>query len=317
VPVVLFQLFLTIFVTGQQFSTFADPNAAPQFNSAILSTFGVTFIVAIFSFILVQGLGTAALTQAVANSYLGKKTGIIESYRQIGSSWVKLLLALFLAGLFGILLFIWLLIPCVGWLTGVGILVFYAAVVVPLIAPVVVLEKQSPAGAIQRVWGLARQRFWWVFGFAFLLIVFNYLVVSGPSALVGLFFGPVAGSQIATNSLSSQFILQNVIQTVVTLLLSLLYLPIQLAGYTLLYFDLRVRLEGFDLALLARETAEGSVFDTVGTIESAPKGDSRFVVTLNEMGYFAAISIGIVVLYFILIFVLAAIFTAMIGSSGF
>lgn len=316
IPIVLLQLVLTVFVTGPQVDTFSNPNpnAVPDFNSVMGSIFGVAFIVSIFSFIFVQGLGTAALTQAVANSYLGKKTGIIESYKQIGNSWPKLLVALFLAGLVGILLVVWLIIPCIGWLTGPGALVFFATVVIPLIAPVVVLEKQSPSGAIQRVWSLVRRRFWWVFGFAFLLIIFNFLLISGPTALINFIFQSPSGAP-STVIGDNSFIIQTVVQSAVSLILSLLYLPIQLVGYTILYFDLRVRLEGFDLAVLASETAEDGSFDAVGTIESAPKGDSRFAVTWNELGYFTIISIGVGILYFLLVAIIVMIALASVAAT--
>lgn len=317
VPVILLQLLLTIFVTGNQIEPFVNPTPAPgeipQFDSAIFTTFFVSIAILFLSFILVQGLGTAALTQAVANSYLGKKVGIIESYKEIGNSWLKLLAALFLSAIIGILLFFWFLIPCVGWITGGGILVFYAAVIVPLIAPVVVLEKYSAAGAVQRVWSLVRRRFWWVFGFAFLLVIFNYLVVTGPAALINYLFQSAAGDPFTIDAASNQFVIQNIIQTLVTLIFSLLYLPIQLAGYTLLYFDLRVRLEGFDLAVLASEAADDGSFDAVGTIEAAPKGDSRFIVTMNEMGYFALLTVGIGIIYFI---VFSVIFAALGPTMG-
>lgn len=317
VPVILLQLLMTIFVTGRQFETFSNPtNPTPadisQFTTAAFTTFIVSMFVIFLSFVLVQGLGTAALTRAVANSYLGQKTGVIEAYRQIGSSWLKLLLALLVAFLIGILLFIWVLIPCVGWITGGGIMLFYVGVVVPLIAPVIVLENYSAAGAVQRVWGMARQRFWWVFGFAVLLIIFNYLVVSGPATLISLGFQSATGDPFSTTFDNSQFVLQNVVQTLVTLIFSLLYLPIQLAGYTLLYFDLRVRLEGFDLALLASETAEDGSLDAAGAIQSAPKAEGRFAVTLNEMGYFAMITIAL----FIVLFIFGSIASSLLFPFG-
>ena len=95
---------------------------------------------------------------------------------------------------------------------------------------------------------------------------------------------------------------------------SLLYLPLQLAGYTLLYFDLRVRLEGFDLAVLASEATSDGDFDAVGTISAAPQGDSGNLITGGELGNFAMISIAALVLYAILIGILGAIGQAFIGS---
>jgi hypothetical protein len=122
----------------------------------------VSFFLALLGFILIQGLATAALTQAVANSYLSHRLGIIESYQKLGQSWLSLTLALFFAGVFGVGLILWTIVPCVGWLTGLGMLSFFVLVVVPLIAPIIVLEKQKASGAIRRAWDLARRRFWWV-----------------------------------------------------------------------------------------------------------------------------------------------------------
>ena len=315
VPLTLIQLLVTLATLedpGSQFGSFGS-----GFGQVTQTSTGtiVTFIITVISFILVQGVGTAALTRSVANNYLGQKTGIVEAYRQIGRVWVSLIGALILAILFAILLIVWWIIPCIGWITGLGILLFYVWVIIPLIAPVIVLERQSATGAIQRAWSLVRTRFWWVFGFAFLLIVFNYLLIAGPTLVATLAFEFGIGDPFAPTS--DELILRTVVQTIVNLVFSLLYLPLQLIGFTLLYFDLRVRNEGFDLAILARETAEGEAFDAAGTIEAAPKGNSRFFVTWNELGYFAVISIGIGVLYFGLVFLLAAIFAATIGPSGF
>jgi hypothetical protein len=302
VPLSIIQLLVTLSTisTLTQFST----TTTSDFGLLTQATNGsfATLIPTILGFILVQGVGTAALTRAVANNYMGQKTGVVESYQQIGKVWVSLIGALIFAGLFGVVLLIWWIIPCIGWITGIGALIFYGWVVVPLIAPVIVLERQGASGAIQRIWSLVRHRFWWVFGFAFLLLVFNYLLIAGPTAVVSLIFQFGIGDPLSPTN--DQLVLQSVVQTVVNFIFSLLYLPLQLTGFTLLYFDLRVRTEGFDLAVLASESGVGGSMDAVGTIETAPKGDSKFGVTWTELGYFAVISIGFAVLYFGLVAVL-------------
>lgn len=310
VPLTIVQLIVALY-SGNQFASFAESGFSP--TSGIPNSFFLSFVVSILSFILVQGLGTAALTRAVGNSYLGQKTSIMDAYRQIKGSWPSLLGALFLAGLISILLFVWIIIPCIGWVTGPGAFVYYAWVVIPLIAPVVVLERHPASGAVRRIWSLVRRRFWPVLWFALLLLLFNQLVIAGPTSLVNLIFqfGVGDGFNLSTD----QFVLQTVVSTVVQFVFSLLYLPLQLAGYTLLYFDLRVRLEGFDLAVLASESKGDGTFDAVGVIETAPQGDSGFVVTWNELGRFALISIGAVVIYFVIVGILAAIFSVTLGSS--
>jgi hypothetical protein len=57
---------------------------------------------------------------------------------------------------------------------------------------------------------------------------------------------------------------QNISTQFLSLLVTVVYLPVQLAGMTLLYFDLRVRKEGFDL-----QSALDLRADQVG-LEAAP-----------------------------------------------
>jgi hypothetical protein len=152
----LIQLALGLY-TNSQVQTITDPNfgqlPVPNSGDTILTGL-FSLVLILISFVLVQGIGTAALTRAVANSYLGQKTGIMDSYRQIKDSWGSLLGALIVSGLIGIALLIWFIIPCIGWITGPGILSYYGWVIVPLIAPVIVLERHAASGAVRRIWGL-------------------------------------------------------------------------------------------------------------------------------------------------------------------
>jgi len=66
-----------------------------------------TIVLALVRFILVQGIATGALTRAVSDNYLGKKTGILDAYRGIGNSWPSLLGALLFIVLVIFILFLW------------------------------------------------------------------------------------------------------------------------------------------------------------------------------------------------------------------
>ena len=108
--------------------------------------------------LLVQ-LATAAMTKAVAENYLGHKIDLFGAYRKIGRSGLTLLLATFIGIFFAIFLFIWwIIVPCLGWFTGLGMIFFFGLVVLPLVAPVVVLERRTALEALQRAWDLARRR---------------------------------------------------------------------------------------------------------------------------------------------------------------
>ena len=254
----------------------------------ILSTLVITFV----QFILVQGIATGALTRAVADNYLGKQTSILDAYRGIKDSWVSLLGALLIIVLLFIVLFLWWLVPCVGWFTGLGMMAFLMAAVSPLVAPVVVLEKQGALASIRRAWDLARRRFWPVLGTVFVLYLFSLLIVNGPAAIanalltlaIGSFGDPTAGIVITT-----------IIQSLVSLVFVLLYYPLQMAAFTLIYFDLRVRTEGFDLALLTLDAAQPVDAANVSQVP-VPQSNER-LITGPEFGNFAILTLGAIGLY--------------------
>src|SRR4029077_17436772 len=133
------------------------------------------------------------------------------AYRRVGRAWLPLLGTLFLAGLVAILLYIWLLVPCVGWATGIGLLAFYGAVIMPMLAPIVVLESKSGYRALRRAWDLARRRYWPVVGFVLFILLFNLIVVSGPNVLLGAVFQGLILRQGGDRALlaNTQIILQS------------------------------------------------------------------------------------------------------------
>ncbi len=321
IPVALLQFVFSLLTIGGV-AQLQDPSApfpasGEMFGPAFATGIGGTVLVGIIAFVLIQVVATAAMTRAVAGSYLGETVSILGSYRKIKRSWVSLLGALLLSGLIGIVLFIWLLIPCVGWLTGLGMMLFFVMVIIPLIAPVIVLERQKASQAIRRAWDLARRRFWWVLGFVFLLYIFAQIIITGPAYLVTLIFQLSFGID-TFGSPATQMIMQTTIQSIVQVVGALIYLPLQLTAITLMYFDLRVRTEGFDLTLLTAdrsdETDAASEISEITT--QAPKPDSGNLVTMNEMGYFVLIELAIVAFYVALMAVLYAVVFSVMSVFG-
>lgn len=261
-------------------------------------------VLTIVSWILVQGVATAALTRAIADQYLGQTIDFIEAYVSIGGQWKRLLGALFLAGLTAIGLGLWFLVPCIGWFTGLGIAMFWGNAIIPLIAPVVVLEQQRAKSALRRAWDLARRRFWWVAGYVGLLFLLNQFIVSGPGSLVSALFGLFAENMAESVGTSTAFTIQTVAQSIVTLIASLIYTPLQLTGITLMYFDLRVRTEGFDLALLTHSVSEDAKIADV--VSQTPPPEKTGLVTGKEMGYFVLLSLAALALIFVIMLVFGA-----------
>lgn len=254
-----------------------------------------TLLIAILQFVLVQGIAMGALSKAVADSNLGKKTGILDAYRGVGSSWGSLLGALILVSLLAIAVLLWWLVPCIGWITGLGMLLYLTAVVNPLVPPVVVLEDQTATGAIQRAWSLARRRFWPVLGYAFLLGLFSLIVVNGPAAIANIIL-----TQLFQNvgDAGMYLVLTSIIQGLVSLVFSLLYYPLQMTAFTLVYFDLRVRTEGFDIALLTMQ-AEGTTDVSDAVALTAPVTNEKWITGV-DLGNFAILTLvgaGIYILF--------------------
>jgi hypothetical protein len=322
VPLVAVQLLAALLTFGDTFGRLEDmlanPAAVPETPFEVLGPgyfagISLNGLVTILGFILVQGVAAAALTRAVAHHYMGQTESgsILGAYRNIKDIWFAMVGALLLVAAIGIGLLIWWAVPCVGWFTGGGMLVFLWLVILPLLAPVITLEKESPTRAWRRAWNLARRRFWWVLGFAGLLYLFNLLVVAGPTGLIG-----AAGQLLVSDPFDLNqrtYTIQTIIQAIATLVTSLLYLPLQVASMTVLYFDLRVRTEGLDLALESGQTEEGQWLPQ-------PAGDAQGSSLLTGRDWrnfilvtFAAIG-AFIVLYGLLIALVFAITTAL--SSG-
>ena len=301
--VALAQIPMFIFSATFPLATLGLESAALDMQVESLMGFGLLSMVSILVGAVLTQVAVAAMTQAIADTYLGRPTTIIEAFSRIGSAWWQLLVAFILLFGLGIALFVWTLIPCVGWLTGPGIMIFGAVVAVPLIVPVVVLERGSGTEAVGRAWQLARRRFWWLLGFMLLLSLLSQIIVTGPSLLASSLIVSLLGSELG-------LVGQNVVQSVSSVLLNILYLPLYTACVALLYFDIRVRTEGLDLTLLAasRAEAEGDEMKTAVSppnltthLTHVPAAPQSLAPNRDEWVYFTAISVGLIALYVLLL----------------
>lgn len=309
IPLVLIQTAISMFYATSMFNEglLADPDQAMGFG---LATLAGTFIFLIANFILVGGFATAALTRAVANNYVNKPVGILDSYRAITGSVGKLLVALVIATIILIFIMVWSVVPVVGWLSGPGIFVFLSLIVIPLIAPIASLENLGISQTLRRAWDMGRSRFWWLIGYALVLALLGQLIVTGPvyllSAVLQIIF-----SSIPDLTFEMQTMLDTIISTLFSLALGLLYTPLQLTMMTVVYFDLRARNEGLDLALQLSSLNEDQTETTSSELpEISQKQNTPFITGL-DIGRFALLSlIGVVLFacYFVFIFSMMALF---------
>jgi hypothetical protein len=226
--------------------------------SIVVSLLGIPFITlieGILELVLINALTTAALALAISNCYLDKPISIGSAYRSVLGRFWPLIGALFLLGLvnaalLGIPLVLLTLVQCLGVVTLLGVLVPVVLINVRLafIAQAIVLEPCSASESLRRSWDLVKGYGWRTVGVMLLLGIFSLLLVSGPAYLVTLGLLALKVSPVA----------RTVISGVLSVVLTVLYMPIRLSGMTLLYYDLRIRKEGLDLELQAAALGEGS-----------------------------------------------------------
>lgn len=206
----------------------------------------------LFLAIVLGSIGTGASTFVVSDSYLGGETSATAALgramplvgRLIGVSLMMGLLAglgMVVAGVAGAILIP--LASVVGVIAAIaGIVVIIAGItaaciiVAGLALSIVaaVVESPIPAGqALGRAWNLSRG----FRGKVFVTLLTGFLLLVIPSAAMGVVAGVVGPSAIALG--------------VIQAILQVMAYPFLYVLYTVLYYDLRVRKEGFDLELLA------------------------------------------------------------------
>jgi hypothetical protein len=194
-------------------------------------------------------------------------------------------------------------------------LLVLGGMVFPLVAPVVVMENFGARKSIRRAWELVRGRFWWIFGFVVLLFLFGWVVVSGPLILANYAIALLLPESLFSNT-DAYANIALTIQTLISLVFQLLYLPLQLTCLTLLYLDLRVRSEGLDLMLGSQtETQPGvPVRDLIAGMSKQPRSA---VLTGREVGKFALLTLLVLGIYaLILVGVLGVMSVLAPGALG-
>lgn len=288
VPVMLLQIILTM-VFGQHVATdmMSLMNAAPAFDprfdsfadlpiANLVAFFGLTILLALIQGIFVQQIVNGALAYAVSQRYLQRPISILGAYNFGIDRMFNLILAgvlIFFISSFVAAVPIGLLVVLAvaagamgegGEASGAAaalflIFLFLAAfllmfliimalvVIFMFVTQAIVLEGQNALAALGRSWQLVRGSFWRVLGIYLLLTLLVVVLTAIPSsilnnAIVLIFNDPIA-----------DFAIQQALSQLVTYLSQILILPISLLAFTLLYYDVRVRKEGYDMELMAQQ----------------------------------------------------------------
>ncbi|TMG53818.1 MAG: hypothetical protein E6H84_10610 [Chloroflexi bacterium] len=227
----------------------------PATLAGAISGFIAFLIVGILVAILLFSAQSASLIRAGALRYLGKEANVGEAF----GSGVRASPRVFLAGVlaFVLIALFWaaafIVAALIGAITQSGGLTFVAiflAVCVALVgtfyltaswlvAPIViVVEGLGPIAALSRAWGLSSGNRWRIIGIQALLALLNVVL----SALISAVFA-IGGQADQGTTI--------VIQNLANFASTIVWAPVEWLAFTVLYYDLRVRKEAFDLQLAA------------------------------------------------------------------
>lgn len=242
-------------------------------SPAYLLFLGVFMLIA-----LVQGIANVfvlgAVTVAVSERYLGRPVTVKQAYGASFRHWLSLLVASILIGLVFLLVFaVYFGLIFVGTvpmalLSGllpsgssglVGLLMIIPLCILPIplvllsiflltrwafSTQAIVLEGANGPHGMGRSWHLVHGSFWRVLFTLFVLWLLVYILTVVPSFVIQFAVTLVAqGSPVLSTAASG----------IASAIVSVLISPIQYAVMTILYYDLRIRKEGFDLETSLRQ----------------------------------------------------------------
>jgi hypothetical protein len=219
-----------------------------------------------FVFFLVP-IAQAAIVYAVSETLLGRLPTISESIRAISPKlWTIVLAYLVFIGIILIFYIPFLLffavppdhpdiIPILIGFLLVFIACFFFIIFFILkflfIPHSIVLDGASVWGSLRRSYTLVSGHWWRIFGIYLVIGILVGIVVS----LLGLsgYLVEMLLRKIPSVTAGTTIFIRSVITTVIYMVIN----PITLIAHVLLYYDLRIRKEGFDLVLLASSLGGG------------------------------------------------------------
>jgi hypothetical protein len=231
--------------------------STPRMSATLLIAALLSVLVSLLTLLVIYPLVTGAITKAVSDKYLGNSVTIGEALKEAWSNVGTLLLTQWVAGLIVLLGLFLLVVPGILWMLSYS-----------LIAPVVMIEASDPkrrrvhtltgesrvvpvildrTDIRRRSWDLVKGNRGKVFVIFLIIFIMNILLNSGGGWVTTLIFEPASRAGAAV---------QTVLRSVIDIFVS----PLQTIAITLLYYDFRIRKEGFDLEMLSQAMG-GSTLD--------------------------------------------------------
>lgn len=244
VPVQLAAAFLqrNIFGGESVIKVFNDPTSA-RLSQTSSTAQDIGQLLVFLASILVMPFVAGAISRVVAGSYLGHKIEPGDALRATGRRWWALTAGWFLVHIVEAVGFVFCILP------GFLLMALFVAV-----APAIVVEELGPIQGMRRSARLVKSRIWAVLGVA-LVAGLMASVIGGALGFIPQIAAFVVGLEWGWLLLAAGAILVGVVTTPFVAIVS-----------TLIYFDGRIRREGFDLAVMAGDMARrGDRYGAAGT----------------------------------------------------
>jgi hypothetical protein len=279
-PLLIMQIIAAVFAFPLDVTSLNRRASAGSFDASMLvyfAVYGVAAMVGFFASVFQQG----AIISVVSESFQSVSIGVRQAY---GRAWRRgwaLLGAFILSGILYFALFGALFFPLLGLtlapafiasstsgaalstagaLAGIASICLCLGFIPALILSAfvytrwvfwpqaIILETKGVRSGLGRSWRLVRGSFWRVLGILSLVTLFIWLITVTPSYAVSM-----------TSLLFPSPLISIVLNSAVVTVISILASPIRDAILTVVYFDLRIRKEGYDLELRAKQMAQGAV----------------------------------------------------------
>jgi len=229
----------------RNFGLFAGIGACVYIPYYLLVALGARYpivtAVASIVFYIPMAAANGAIIKALADRYLGREATIAGSWAYVFRRLVPYLLTAILAVLLFMIGFVLLCVP--------GIIVAFWLY---FLYNVMIVEDRFYVEAIQRSRELAAGQW----GRIFIVAVLSFLIYGAVMVILGMFvgmqvvfMGKAGAADVPLWVSVSRGLAQGVTTAIVAPLVSLMSV--------LLYFDVRVRKEGFDIELLSQEMGDG------------------------------------------------------------
>jgi hypothetical protein len=213
----------------------AAPPAMPSLTG-IAAVAVIAILVLVFS-VIAYLLSQGATVVAISEIYLGRSITIAESFRRVSGELLNLFGVVILNGLATVAGFICLIIPG-----------FYIMCRLVVCVPAALVENLGARDSLERSFTLTKDSA----GRAFVILLLYFAVAFAAAALFAWPFLIIMA--VVAQKDPSQMVLWLQMTQVGTFIANVLVTPILTIASAILYYDLRVRKEAFDIQLMMNPT---------------------------------------------------------------